>query len=395
MARRGRGEGTVYRRADGRWEAALGVGGRRQRYVGQSQREVRVKLLAARRALEQGIVLSGSSQRVEEYLTRWLEDSVRPSVRWTTHRAYSLCMRRLSPLIGHLRLTALTPQAVQAAYAALLQKGLSRRSVEQTHTVLHRALRQAVLWGLMSQSYRGGDRPTTDAPGDAQLTEEEVGRLFEASRGDRLHALWVLLATTGLRLGEARGLLWSDIDFASGRLVVNRALQRQTRLGYVFVEPKTPRSRRTVYLAPGTINTLTDHRRRQVEDQLGSGPEWDNTGLVFTTAVGRPADGTWVTKWFHRALDQGGLPRVRIHDLRPTAATHLLRRGVHPKVVQELLGHSTISLTLDTLQPRRSRVARGSGNSHAGAIQVTCRAVDHTSPRAKWEARQDPRTKSQ
>jgi integrase len=149
MARRGRGEGTIYRRADGRWEAAFGFGGRRQRYVARSRRDVRLKLLAARRALEQGIVLSGSSQRVEEYLTGWLEDSVRPSVRWTTHRAYSLCMRRLFPLVGHLRLASLTPQAVQAAYAALLAKGLSRRSVEQTHTVLHRALRQAVLWGLM------------------------------------------------------------------------------------------------------------------------------------------------------------------------------------------------------------------------------------------------------
>jgi hypothetical protein len=95
MARRGRGEGTVCRRADGRWEAAFGSDGRRQRYVRRSQREVRVKLLAARRALEQGIVLSGSRQRVEEYLNRWLEDRVRPSVRWTTHRAYSLCMRRL------------------------------------------------------------------------------------------------------------------------------------------------------------------------------------------------------------------------------------------------------------------------------------------------------------
>jgi integrase len=180
------------------------------------------------------------------------------------------------------------------------------------------------------------------------LTEEQVGRLFEASRGHRLHALWVLLATTGLRLGEARGLLWSDIDFAAGRLVVNRALQRQTGRGYVFVEPKTARSRRTVYLAPGTLSALSEHRRRQVEDQLAAGPEWSDTGLVFTTPLGRPIDGTWATKWFHRTLHQAGLPRVRIHDLRHTAATHLLRRGVHPKVVQELLGHSTISLTLDT-----------------------------------------------
>jgi integrase len=349
MARRGRGEGTVYKRADGRWEAAFGIDGRRQRYVGRSQREVRVKLLSARRALEQGIVLSGSSQRVEEYLSRWLEDSVQPSVRWTTHRAYSLCMRRLFPLVGHLRLQSLTPQAVQAAYSALLQKGLSRRSVEQTHTVLHRALRQAVLWGLMLRNPT--EAVTVPRPALREmhtLTEEEVGRLFQTSRGHRLHALWVLLATTGLRLGEARGLLWSDIDFVSGRLVVNRALQRQTGLGYVFVEPKTARSRRTVYLAPGTLLALSEHRRQQVEDQLAAGPELNNRGLVFTTAVGQPADGTWAIKWFHRALGQARLPRVRIHDLRHTAATHLLRRGVHPKVVQELLGHSTISLTLDT-----------------------------------------------
>jgi integrase len=103
-----------------------------------------------------------------------------------------------------------------------------------------------------------------------------------------------------------------------------------------------------VYLAVGTVAALMEHRRRQVEDQLAAGPEWNNTGLVFTSPVGRPVDRTWTTKWFHRALDQAALPRIRIHDLRHTAATHLLNRGVHPKVVQELLGHSTISLTLDT-----------------------------------------------
>src|SRR2546430_1297727 len=168
MARRGRGEGTVYRRADGRWEAAFGFGGRRQRYVARSQRDVRIKLLAARRALEQGIVLSGSSQRVEEYLTRWLEDSVRPSVRWTTHRAYSLCMRRLFPLIGHLRLAALTPQAVQAAYAALLTK---RPLPPQRGTDPHRPApgppSRGAMGSVASESDRGGDRPTSDSAGDA------------------------------------------------------------------------------------------------------------------------------------------------------------------------------------------------------------------------------------
>jgi integrase len=109
------------------------------------------------------------------------------------------------------------------------------------------------------------------------LTEEEVGRLFQASRNHRLHVLWVLLATTGLRLGEALGLLWSDIDFTGRRLIVNRALQRQPGIGYVFIEPKTARSRRTVYLAAGTLTALTEHRRRQTEmPALGSANSIDS-----------------------------------------------------------------------------------------------------------------------
>src|SRR5712692_8758940 len=307
MARRGRGEGTVYRRADGRWEAAFGIDGRRQRYVGRSQREVRVKLQAARRALEQGIVLSGSSQRVEEYLTRWLEDSVQPSVRWTTHRAYSLCLRRLFPLVGHLRLTALPPQAVQAAYAALLQKGLTRRSVEQTHTDLHRALRQAVLWGLMLRNPT--EAVTVPRPSRREmqtLTEEEVRRLFEGSQDHRLHALWVLLATTGLRLGEALGLLWTDIDVASGRLVVNRALQRQPGVGYVFVEPKTARSRRTCTWrrAPSAhCQSIVGARWRSSSPPALSGttPAWSLSHRSDGRSTERGRSNGFTARWMGRA----------------------------------------------------------------------------------------------
>jgi integrase len=121
----------------------------------------------------------------------------------------------------------------------LLTKGLSRRSVEQTHTVLHRALRQAVLWGLMVRNPT--EAVTVPRPTRREmhtLTEEEVGRLFRASQSHRLHALWVLLATTGLRLGEGLGLLWSDIDFAHGRLVVNRALQRNPASGMSSSSPR-------------------------------------------------------------------------------------------------------------------------------------------------------------
>jgi integrase len=177
------------------------------------------------------------------------------------------------------------------------------------------------------------------------LGEDQVRLLFEATQGSRLHALWVLLATTGLRLGEALGLTWPDIDFNRSSLTVRRALQRLPKRlgGVVLVEPKTDRSRRTVCLAPGTIAALSEHRHRQAEERLAPSERF-----VFTGATGRPLDASGVSGHFHRALAQAGLPNVRVHDLRHTAATHLLTRGVHPKVVQDLLGHSTISLTLDT-----------------------------------------------
>lgn len=198
----------------------------------------------------------------------------------------------------------------------MLAKGLSRRSVEQTHTVLHRALRQAVLWGIMLRNPT--EAVTVPRPSRREmqtLTQAQVGRLFRASEGHRLHALWVLLATTGLRLGEALGLLWTDIDFAAGRLVVNPALQRQPGVGYVFVEPKTARSRRTVYLARGTLAALGEHRRRQVEDQLAAGPEWNNTGLVFASPSEDPSMAPGPTSGFIERL-----ARLHSHESESTTS---------------------------------------------------------------------------
>jgi integrase len=176
-----------------------------------------------------------------------------------------------------------------------------------------------------------------------------VQRLFEITKSDRRHALWVVLATTGLRLGEALGLMWNDIDLKQGKLTVRRVLQRQRGVGLVLVEPKTKHSRRTVYLAKGSVAVLTEHRRSQTQWRLIAGPSWDSShDLVFPRPDGRPMQGSNLKRVFDKALRDGGLPKIRIHDLRHTAATHLLVRHVHPKVVQEMLGHSSIAITLDT-----------------------------------------------
>ena len=327
---------------------SLEDGGRKTVY-GATRAEVQTKLRQLLDARDRGVTVTSAERTVADYLDQWLENTAKPSVRHATYLNYALNVRRLKEEIGWLRLSELGPAHVQRAYGNLLKSGLSAHSVIQAHVVLHRALREAVLWGLVLRNATDGvSRPRIERAEIRTLSQAQVKKLFESTKGDRLHALWVLLATTGLREGEALGLRWSDIDLKAGRLSVRRSLQRQKGRGMVFVEPKTNRSRRVVYLAAGTTEVLKNHRHDQAEERLQLGGRWKADDLVFTSIHGQPLQQGLVSWSLHQALEKAGLPRIRVHDLRHTAATHLLEKGVHPKVVQELLGHSTIMVTLDT-----------------------------------------------
>jgi integrase len=285
---------------------------------------------------------------VARYLNDWLA-SVKPSVRPRSFEAYDLNVRRVLPWIGRYRLTHLTPLHVQSCYTSLLEGGLSKRSVEQVHTVLHNALRQAVKMGLIFRNVTNAvSVPRPERKEMRTLTAEQADALFAVTADDRNGALWRLLLTTGVRLGEALGLKWDDVDLDKGRATIQRALQRQAGAGLVFVEPKSQRSRRTVNLTRQTVAALAEHRRSQLEDRLAAGPMWTDYGVVFARPDGRPLEPSGVITALHDALTRAGLPKVRVHDLRHSAATFLLQRSVHPRVVQEMLGHSTVVLTLDT-----------------------------------------------
>jgi integrase len=297
---------------------------------------------------QKGIQPPSGKETVWQYLDFWLK-SVKSSVRPLTHQSYDLNVRRLRPLIGRLKLSNLKPAAIEAAYAQLQADGLSARSVRQVHTVLHGALKKAVMWELIGRNpSEAVSVPRPERHEMKTLNEEQIQRLFASTSEDRLHALWVVLTTSGLRLGEACGLQWQDWDTERGSLNVRRALQRQKGAGMVFVEPKTRLSRRTVNLPPGTQDVLAAHRKRQLEERMKAGAYWQDQDLIFCRENGTPLEPTNLLPLFHRALKKADLPKIRLHDLRHTAATHLLRMGVHPKVVQEMLGHSTITLTLDT-----------------------------------------------
>jgi integrase len=251
--------------------------------------------------------------------------------------------------IGKRQLAKVTSLDLQQLYSDLQEAGLSARSVHHTHQVLHRAFVQAVRWDLIPRNPCDGVTPPRPNCSEMHvLTREQVNALLAATTGPQLRALYTLAVTTGMRAGELYGLRWGNVDLSAGRLRVRRALQRQRGNGLVFVTPKTVRSRRTIMLSKWAVSVLREHRTRQLEQRLSAGPLWHDQDLVFCGTAGKPLDPSTETGQFSDTLKRAGLPHVRFHDLRHTAATLLLAQGTHPKVVSEMLGHGTIALTLDT-----------------------------------------------
>jgi integrase len=347
VEKRQAGLGAVYRRRDGRWEGQIRIrGGPRRSFYAHTRRDAIRKLAEARWALGQGLPVSSGAQPLSAYFGYWLAAN-RARLRIATTATYALDVRRLMPYLGSTPLRAINPGMIQSTYTSLLKSGLSERSVEQAHTVLHRALKQAMHWGLTSRNPAALVTPPRPVRREmTALTGGQLQRLLHQTEGGRWHPLWVLLGTSGLRKGEALGLSWQDVDLEAGHLIVRRALQRQRQIGLVFVPPKSQRSRRTVYLTDLARRALHNHRQRQEQRRLSTKP-WTDSGLVFTNLDGGPLEPGEVNFALTRALAQADLPRVRVHDLRHTTASILLEAGTHPKVVQDLLGHSTIRLTLD------------------------------------------------
>jgi integrase len=360
MRKRANGEGSIYQRTDGRWSAAITLAnGKRQTIYGRSREEVGKKLTTALKNRDDGLPVVNGQQTTAGYLTEWLV-LVKSTLRPTTWRRYDELIRlHAVPAIGTVKLARLGPQHLTKAYGGCLENGLAPATVAQLHRILHRALGQAARWGLVVRNVAD----LVDAPRVARremqtLSAGQVRQLLDASAtyrtGDdgaviphRLHALFVLAASTGLREGELLALRWRDVDLSTSTLRVTGTLQR-TAEGLRIEEPKTRRSRRPVHLSATAVEALKAHRVRQNADRLRLGQTWEDRDLVFANAVGRPVDPTNLLRQeFRPLLNRAGLPAIRFHDLRHTAATLMLEAGIHPKVVSEMLGHSQVSITLD------------------------------------------------
>jgi integrase len=325
-------------------------GTKRKIIYGKTQAEVRDRLTKALSDRIDGIVYDDDNMSVGEYLEVWLKGSVYGSVRRSTYdRDTNLVTNHINPILGGLKLKKLNSAHVQSFYRDRLDAGLSASTVHKMHDILRRSLAQAVKWHLVPRNVDDVVKPPRPVPKEMVAhSANETRRLLEAAGGDRLEALYILAVHTGMRQGEMLALRWQDVDVENTVVSVRRTL---TRSGgrVVFGEPKTKKSRRSIRLTPQAVEALRSHLDRQLRDIEILGDRYQDQGLVFTTDTGAPINPSNLRqRSFAALLKRAGLPHMRFHDLRHTCAPLLLSRGVHPKFVQELLGHATIAITLDT-----------------------------------------------
>ena len=367
--RRSPGEGSVFPYRGGhrgaiRWTDPDGT--RHSRTVdGRTAAEARDKLDDLRRELRLGTLASGPALTVGDYLTGWIvrdRARVRPST-WRGREMHVRCY--LVPALGKYPLPRLTAADVETVLSTFLVSGrpdrpakrgrgrqnaggVSAQTVRHIRTTLRRALGDAARDGLTARNAAADARPPylPHRP-ITYLSTRDVRRLIDGTAEDEYGPIYAVAATTGLRLGELLGLAWADVT--ADRLTVRRSLARTHGNGWDLAEPKSARSRRTIPLPLAARQALETQRTRQRFARNAAGNAWqDAAGLVFTDAVGRPLRPEAVSRAFGKARDRLGIPRVRFHDLRHSAATTLLAAGVPLAVISEWLGHAGIAITAST-----------------------------------------------
>lgn len=348
MGKRGNREGSIYKRLDGRWVASVMTNeGKRKYFYGKTRQEVQRLLAAAQRDQEAGLPLLTDRQSVGQYLGTWLE-AIRATVgpaTWKRHREY--VDLHIVPKIGRVKLRDLSPQLVQQLYADRLAAGLSTSTVHHLHATLHKALKDAERLGLVARNVcKLVNVPRMAETEIHPLSLEDAKVLLDIAAGERLEALYAVALATGMRQSELLGLRWKDVDLEAGVLRVRMQLKREEG-EWVWKEPKTRRSRRQIALAAPLVEVLKRHRERQGIERRNAGSGWQECDLVFCNSAGGPLFARNLVRSFGLVLEKAAISHIRFHDLRHTAATLLLSARVNPKVVSEMLGHASVSITLD------------------------------------------------
>lgn len=317
-----------------------------------TKKDAQKYLTAKLREKDLGVFIEPAAMTLNAYLDKWLETAARPRLRERTFEDYRDYLKRyVRPSLGLRKLSDIKPLDVQNLYGEMLGRELSARTVRYCHAILSSALKQAVKWQLLIiNPCAAVDLPRQQRAEMQALTPAEAAQFLAAARTDKWSVIFELAITTGLRPEEYLGLQWQDLDFATGYLIVRRALVwKRKGGGWTLQEPKTSNSRRTIPLPASVLASLRTHRRKQVEERLKVGPDYQNHDFIFAGELGNPLlMSNFFRRHFQPVLERSGIAKkIRLYDLRHTCATLLLAAGENPKVVSERLGHASIVLTLD------------------------------------------------
>lgn len=314
-----------------------------------SKRDAEKRLSELLHQLDTGSYIQPGKITVSEYLNRWLAEYAKANLSPRTSEGYEHIIRRyVIPSLGGHILTALRPEHLQHFYTENMTAGLSAQTVRHHHMLLHKALDTAVEWGLLTRNIADAVRPPRAQRVEMQTwNENEMLKFLRAAKDTQYYELFYLALFTGMRRSELLALRWQDMDFLLGQVYVNRSLHVLKGSKVVFRQPKTASGRRSIALPPSALLILTEYRDKKEGEALLLGNPLAEHELVFNN-IDKPLLPSTVTHAWQKVVKRAGVKSIRLHDARHTHASLMLKGGIHPKVVQERLGHSSIQITLDT-----------------------------------------------
>jgi integrase len=350
--------GQIIKRGDS-WTVRIFLGndakGKRKYHnktIHGTKKDAQKYLTAKLREIDLGIFTEPASMFLNEYLDKWLNEIAKQKLRNSTFSSYESVLKNyVRAVIGQKKLSDIQAYEVQKLYNDMKQRGLSARTIRYTHNVLSSALKQSIRWKMINQNpCELCELPRLGKTEMKYLSTEETVKFLNTAKESKRYIIFLVAIETGMRPEEYLALKWKDIDFTNQMLSVKRAIVwRRKGGGYDFTEPKTNKSRRSIPISKSVIIELKNHRRKQLEEKMKLGSEYQNLDLVFASEIGTPLySKNIIDRHFKPLLKKAELPNLRLYDLRHTTATLLLSAGENPKVVSERLGHASIVLTLDT-----------------------------------------------
>ncbi|MFW6016503.1 MAG: tyrosine-type recombinase/integrase [bacterium] len=359
---RGDGEGTIIKRKDGRWMGAVTIGTdpetgkpKRKFIYGKQRKEVAKKMTDLKKKLYDGEYFEPSNLKLEYWLDRWIEGR-KKTIAYNTYVAYqNIIKNHINPDLGQIKLKDLKAREIQELLNCKLEEGradsenggLSPRTVKYIYTTLHASLKQAVKERLINRNVCKAVEVPKKQEEDKELetwTREETDIFLKEAGSSNFYILFYLALNTGMRQGELLGLKWSDIDFKKKLIKVIRQYGRNKE----FKKLKTKAGKRVIPLTDDTIKKLEKHKIKQTEKKLALGEAFEDNDLICCNPIGQPVTNWQLYNEYKNIVEEAEIPYIRFHDLRHTFATLFIQAGGPIKVLQQILGHSSITVTIDT-----------------------------------------------